>query len=238
VNNKKQICLPGLNKQFDFLKTNLPVNPESVLVIGSGSEIVAELIAKHFLCKIELIVQDYESLINSKIILGNDSEVKVSFMDYEVTDYRAESFELIYAQASVSFLNRNKIIKEIKRILKPDGYICIGEIVSLKQDIPLFVKDIFESAGLLPIYTDELEKYYSERNLNLISQQDFSDTLAEYYIQYASQLKSSKYDLTDSEKSYYKKILNKISHESNAYLKLGGDKFIGFVSLLMQKGNN
>ena len=159
-------------------------------------------------------------------------------MDYEVTDFTAESFDLIYAQASVSLLNRNKIIKEIKRILKPDGYICIGEIVSLKPDIPLFVKDIFDSAGLLPIYADQLEKFYSERNINLISQQDFSDTLAEYYIQYASQLKSTKYDLTDSEKSYYKKILNKISHESNAYLKLGGDKFIGFVSLLMRKGNN
>ena len=82
MNNKKQICLPGLNKQLDFLKKNLPVNPESVLVIGSGSEIAAELIAKHYLCKIELIVQDYESLINSKIILGNDSQVKVSFMDF------------------------------------------------------------------------------------------------------------------------------------------------------------
>jgi SAM-dependent methyltransferase len=238
MNNKKQICLPGLNKQFDFLKKNLPVNPESVLVIGSGSEPAAELITNHFSCNIELIVQEYESLMNSRIILGNDSNIKVSFMDYEVTDFAGESFDLIYAQASVSLLNRNKIIKEIKRILKPDGYICIGEIVSLKKDIPLFVKDIFDAAGLLPIFAGELEKYYSERNLNLISQQDFSDTLAEYYIQYASQLKSTKYDLTDSEKSYYKKILNKISHESNAYLKLGGDKFIGFVSLLMQKGNN
>jgi ubiquinone/menaquinone biosynthesis C-methylase UbiE len=135
-------------------------------------------------------------------------------------------------------LNRNKIIKELKRILKPGGFICIGEIVSLKQDIPLFVKDIFDAAGLLPLYVDELEKYYSERKLNIIFQQDFSETLSEYYIRYASQLKSAKYDLTDSEKSYYKKILNKISHESNVYLKLGGDKFIGFVSLLLQKGNN
>jgi SAM-dependent methyltransferase len=238
MNNKKQICLPGLNKQFDSLKKNLQVNPKTVLVIGSGSENAAALITNHFSCSTELIVQDYESLMNSRINLDNDSNIKISLMNYEVTDFAPESFDLIYAQASVSLINRNKIIKEIKRILKPDGYLCIGEIVSLKQDIPLFVGDIFDSAGLLPLFVDDLEKYYTERKFNLISLQDFSNTLAEYYTLYASLLKSTKENLTDNEKSYYKKLLNKIHHESNVYLKLGGDKFIGFVSLLLQKGNN
>ena len=41
--------------------------------------------------------------------------------------------------------------------------------------------------------------------------------------------------LGESEKAYHKKMLNRISHESNAYLKLGADKFIGFVSLLLTK---
>jgi len=238
MNNKKQICLPGLNKQFDFLKKNLTVTPESVLVIGSGSETAAVLITNQYSCKIDLIVQDYESLINSKMILSNDTNINISLMDYEVTDFAPESFNLIYAQASISLINRNKIIKELKRILKPGGHICIGEIVSLRKDIPLFVKDIFDAAGLLPLFVEDLEKYYAERSLNLISLQDFSNTLSEYYTQYSTQLKSTKYDLSDSEKSYYKKLLNKISHESNAYLKLGGDKFIGFVSLFLQKGNN
>jgi SAM-dependent methyltransferase len=238
MNNKKQICLPGLNKQFDFLKKNLQVNPKTVLVIGSGSENAAALITNHFSCSTELIVQDYESLMNSRINLDNDSNIKISLMNYEVTDFAPESFDLIYAQASVSLINRNKIIKEIKRILKPDGYLCIGEIVSLKQDIPLFVRDIFDSAGLLPLFVDDLEKYYIERKFNLISLRDFSNTLAEYYTLYASLLKSTKENLTDNEKSYYKKLLNKIHHESNVYLKLGGDKFIGFVSLLLQKGTN
>jgi len=238
MNNKKQIFLPGLNKQFDFLKKNLSVSPKFVLVIGSGSETAATLISNHFSCDIELIVQDYESLMNSKIILGNNSNIKVSLMNFEVTDFDSESFDLIYAQASISLLNRNKIIKELKRILSPGGYICLGEIVSLEKNVPSFVKDIFEAAGLLPLFIDELEKYYTERMLVMVSLQNFSDTLYEYYTQYTSQLKSSKYDLTDSEKSYYKKILNKISHESNSYLKLGGDKFIGFVSLLLQKGQN
>jgi ubiquinone/menaquinone biosynthesis C-methylase UbiE len=238
MNNKKQICLPGLNKQFDSLMKNLQVNPKTVLVIGSGSENAAALITNHFSCSTELIVQDYESLMNSRINLDNDSNIKICLMNYEVTDFAPESFDLIYAQASVSLINRNKIIKEIKRILKPDGYLCIGEIVSLKQDIPLFVRDIFDSAGLLPLFVDDLEKYYTERKFNLISLQDFSNTLAEYYTLYASLLKSTKENLTDNEKSYYKKLLNKIHHESNVYLKLGGDKFIGFVSLLLQKGIN
>ena len=51
-------------------------------------------------------------------------------------------------------------------------------------------------------------------------------------------LKNTKEDLPENEKSYYKKLLNQISHESNVYLKLGGDKYLGFYALILQKGEN
>ena len=44
-------------------------------------------------------------------------------------------------------------------------------------------------------------------------------------------------NLTDKEKSFYKKLLSKISHESNAYLKLGADRYIGFKMLILKKTN-
>jgi hypothetical protein len=43
--------------------------------------------------------------------------------------------------------------------------------------------------------------------------------------------------LSNEEKSYHKKMLKRISHESNAYLKLGGNKFIGFISVILRKAN-
>jgi DNA-directed RNA polymerase subunit N (RpoN/RPB10) len=47
-------------------------------------------------------------------------------------------------------------------------------------------------------------------------------------------LKANINNLSGQEKSYYKKLLNKISHESNAYLKLGADKYIGFKMLILK----
>jgi hypothetical protein len=76
-----------------------------------------------------------------------------------------------------------------------------------------------------------------DRNFELIDEINLSNTLNEYYSSNLILLNNKIKTLTDNEKAYYKKILNKLSHESNAYLKLGADKYIGFVALLLKKNN-
>jgi len=234
--NKEKFLLPGLDKQINFLRKNLTSEISSALVIGSASEIPAEIISNKFNCKIEVIVEDYESLLNSRLILSSVPNVNVRLMSFEATDFKENSFDLVYAQASVSSLNRNKVVKEIKRILKPDGFFCVGEVVTLKKNVPQFVQDIFDASNLLPLFVDNLEKYYSERKFILIGRIGLTNTLNEYFLLNKDLLSTSKENLTEREKSYYKKLLNKINHESNAYLKLGADKYIGFISLLLRKG--
>ena len=233
--DKNKILLPGLEKQINFLRKNLTSEINSALVIGSASEIPAEIISKNFNCNVEVIVEDYESLLNSKLILSNESNVNLRLMGFEATDFNSSSFDLVYAQASISSTKRNKIVKEINRILKPGGHFCVGEIVALNKDVPRFVQDIFDSSDLLPLFNNDLTKYYFERKFTLSGSVDLTNTLKEFFLLNADMLKSSKGDLTQQEKSYYKKLLNKISHESNAYLKLGADKYIGFIALLLQK---
>jgi ubiquinone/menaquinone biosynthesis C-methylase UbiE len=228
--------LPGLDRQVEFLLNNFKNPAQHILVVGSNSEEMAKELASHFETEVELIVEDYDSLMNSKLILESSTKINVRLMDFEVTDFDDLSFDLIYAQASISLTKRNKIVKELKRLLKPSGFLCVGEVVALRKDYPPFVQDIFDSSDLLPLFVDDLEKYYTERKFNFLVQQNLTHTLRKYYSRSASLMDDSVYDLTSSEKSYYKKILNKFSHESNAYLKLGGDKFIGFVAILLQKG--
>ncbi len=60
-------------------------------------------------------------------------------MDFSITDFNDAVFDIVYAQASISSKMRNKIIKEIKRILKPEGILSVGEITSLKSSPPIFV---------------------------------------------------------------------------------------------------
>jgi len=230
------VFLPGLKRQINFLFKHYNERPKKILVIGSASDFMANNFSAKYNVSVDLIVDDYESLLNSKLAVLQSTKLRL--MNFDSTDFDSSTFDLIYAQASISLTNRNKILKEISRIMKPDGYFCIGEIVALQKDIPSFVKNIFDSSDLLPLFINEIEKYYTDRNFIPLAKADFSDTLREYYTESESQLKQTLQKLRGNEKSYYKKLINKINHESNAYLKLGGDKYIGFVALLLQKGKN
>ncbi len=113
-----KIFLPGNEKQLEHLESKLEIAGKDVLVIGTGSEEIAIYLQIRRAASVKIIVSDYESVMNSRMILPKETEISVRMMDFEHTDFSAESFDLIYAQASVSSSRRNKVIKEIKRILK------------------------------------------------------------------------------------------------------------------------
>jgi len=235
MKENQSIFLPGGFKQFRILKTKYVLNDRNVLVMGSGSEKIAEKMIKSGASSVELIVNDYNSLINSRLNLSDDSKVSVKMMDFDITDFNGEEFDLVYAQVSISSLNRNKIVKEIKRILKPEATLCVGEITSLINDYPPFVKNIFDTSDILPLLNDSCGTYYIERNFSVLYEKDLSSSLQSFYEHTAERLEDKIYTLTEKEKSYYKKLLNKINHESNAYLKLGADRYIGFKMLILKK---
>jgi ubiquinone/menaquinone biosynthesis C-methylase UbiE len=230
--------LPGLNGQLEFLKKYLLAQPSSVLVIGSSSESIAQSITTQYNSPVDLIVGDYESLMNSKVVLGAETKINLRMMSFDSTDFMNEQFDLVYAQASISINNRNKIVKEIKRILKPGGYFCVGEVTALTKEIPQYITDIFDTSDMLPLFTDDLSKYYLERNFKVCNKINLSNTLKEYYSFSANALRDIFRNLGEKEKSYYKKLINKISHESNSYLKLGGHRHMGFEVMLLRKGDN
>lgn len=228
------IFLPAGFKQFRILKSKFIISGKSVLVIGAGSEKIAEKMIDSGAVSVKMIVNDFDSLMNSRLNLGKEGKIILEMMEYDNTDFSDNEFDLVYAQGSISSSNRSKIIKEIRRILKTDGVLCVGEITSLKKDYPVFIKDIFESSEIIPLLNDSCSTYYTERNFSVLYEQDLSSSLKFFYENASLSLEKSIEKLTDTEKSYYKKLLNKISHESNAYLKLGADKYIGFKMLILK----
>jgi SAM-dependent methyltransferase len=228
-----KIFLPGGKEQLKFLFDNYKNSPKSILVIGSASESIANSLSVKYKTGVELIVTDYESLINSKLMVSH--RTKLSLMNLDTTDFKSDSFDLVYAQASISLTNRNKIIKELSRILKSGGFLCVGEIIALQKTFPPFVKNIFETSDLLPIWLNEIDKYYIDKRFSIQAKINLSHRLKEYYTKSSESLRGSIKELKENEKSYFRKLINKISHESNAYLKLGGDKYWGFYSLLLKK---
>jgi|YelNatPaOPRAMG01_1025707.scaffolds.fasta_scaffold03807_3 ubiquinone/menaquinone biosynthesis C-methylase UbiE len=228
--------LPGTDKQLKLLLSHFDVNGKDVLVIGAGCESIAKIIKDNNANTVVIIVEDNDSLLTSRLLLANVKSISVRMMEFDNTDFASQKFDLVYAQASISNSKRNKILREIKRILKPDGFLCVGESVSLKKSIPQFVKDIWKFSGIVPLGVDEAEKFYRENNFKVFNEFDLSSTLKEFYQSGKEFLKGGTELLTDKEKSYYKKVLNQISHESNVYLKLGGYEYIGFRMFLLKKG--
>lgn len=228
------IFLPGGFKQFRILKSKYTIADKIVLVVGAGAEPIARKMLDANAVSVHLIVDEYESLMKARLLLSKESKITVKMMDYDNTDFHENEFDLIYSQASVSTLSRNKIIKEIKRVLKPGGTFCVSEITSLRKDYPAFIRDIFESSDILPLSHDNCKEYYQERKFEVLYEEDLSSSLKSFYETAALSLKDSISSLSDNEKSYYKKMLNKISHESNSYLKLGAEKYIGLKMLLLK----
>lgn len=231
----KNTFLPGSNNQLKFLLDNFDVAGNKILVVGSASENIAVELAEKSGTTVTLIVEDLNSFMNSNMILEEAANVEVKMMDFDATDFGANMFDLIYAQASVSLDKRNKIIKEFKRILNPGGVFCTGEIVTVGKNIPAFVNDIMNSSAMEPLNSDEFQNYYEQRGFEILNLEDLTSTLGEFYSGSLVKLSDAIKDFSERESSYYKKLVNKIKHESEAYLKLGADKYIGFKVILMRK---
>jgi ubiquinone/menaquinone biosynthesis C-methylase UbiE len=235
VENKTNVFLPGLDNQIRFVRRSLELRGKLTLTLGSASEEIVKLFAEETSQKAELIVEDYNSLLNSRLLLEDNENTNVRLMDFEFTDFNDKEFDLVYTQGAISNPRRNKIIKEIKRILKSDGLLCLGEVVSLNEELPQFVLDIYDTSDLEPLHINKIEDYYKEKKFEIIDKKDLSFTLKDYYSKNLYELKKSLKDMAENEKSYYKKTINMISHEAKAFLSQGADEFIGFYSLILKK---
>jgi len=232
ANQTNNILLPGGSKQLEHLfEQNIPKG-EQALIIGPNCESIAARLIDYF-TNLFIVTDNYESVMQIKMKLKDEEKVKVKMMDYAHTDFENEHFDLIYAQGSISVTNKKNIVKEIKRILRSQSLFCAGEIVSLKEPVPGFVNDIWERSDLEPIASSKIKKYYEGKGFEVLSEKDLSDTLKDFYEKIRNTVAKVSKDEKESDKKYFARM----KHESHAYLKLGGDKYIGFKSLILRKLN-
>lgn len=235
---KPKILLPGLMEQFSFLKKNIEFTDGNILVIGSHSEFVASELADSSNSRVFLINHNHESLTLSRINLGKNKSVITRMMEYENTDFKDDMFDIVYAQGSISIKNRKKITKEIFRILKTGGLFCCGELIKTDEELPRFITDLWNRTGVDGIFIKQVNDFYTSAGFNIVKQVDLSQTLKEFYEIYQSLFLSMKSELTEEEVHYQRKLFDRLNHEINIYLKLGGLKHIGFHALLLRKEMN
>ena len=231
----KFIYLPGSVYQINkFLEDNI-VEEKDILIIGANSEAFAEEFLNQKARSVIIIVDDNDTLIRSRFVLSGKRKISVRMMEYTNTDFQDSSFDIVYAQASISTHARKKILKEIKRILRPEGLLCCSEIVNLEQDVPKFINDLRENSGIEALWMNELNDFYINTGFEIVSEENLSNRLQNFYRDSNRLLEDNKEDLTESEKSYYRRVLKMMSHEPNAYLDLGGYRYMGLKMLTVRK---
>jgi len=226
------IHLPGGNHQIAHLLSEHNSPESKVLILGTVNKSIFSKISTAF-SQLNIIVDNYDSLIELRFLIKESDSVKIRMMDFSNTDFENDSFDIIYAQGSISVPERKNILKEIKRILSPNGICSIGEIVSLKEPVANFIKDIWEQSGLDPLQSSAIKSWYADRGFKVQSEKDFSATLNDFYEETRHLVSKAGREKKEQNKKYF----SRMKHESNAYLKLGGDKYIGFKSLVMRKSN-
>ena len=162
-----KILLPGTDQQIKLFSVTVDVKDKTILVVGGESVPIALRLKESGADKVEIIAEDYETFINSSLLLGENSGLNIKIMDFANTDFAKNSFDIIYAQGSLSSEGRKEIVKEMRGLLKPGGILCDGEIVRLDNDVPAYIEDIFENSGIDPLTVDELKNFFTERNFNI-----------------------------------------------------------------------
>jgi SAM-dependent methyltransferase len=233
----KTIYLPAGIDQFNHLKANTELSEKSILLIGANTEIIGKQFLDAGAKSVAIIIDDYDLLIKARLAIDKIDKISVKFMEYTKTDFEDASFDIVYAQGSISNSERNKILKETRRVLKPKGIMIAGEYVSLKAAAPNYVNDVWESGNISPLKSAELATYYKAMSFDVINVYEHSTKLKDFYESIKKLLNENIDQLTEQEKSYYKKLLKRINHESNVYLKLGGSDYMGFSSIIVRKNS-
>ncbi|QOJ27997.1 MAG: class I SAM-dependent methyltransferase [Ignavibacteriales bacterium] len=229
------ILLPGLDDQLHFLTRNIPVQGRNVLIIGSGAEKVAFALLEEGCTSIQIITDSEELLVNARLMLSGSDHIKIRFSEYGALDFPDGSFDLVFAQGTVSRTDRKKILKEIYRVLKSEGVFCPGEMTSIKGDIPPFLKSVFSANNMDVLSADSLSMIYKGEGFKVKAVKSLDNTLKEYYKETERALNRRLGKMTKEEQKNHKDMITKTRHEINVFLNLGGLKYAGFSSFLLLK---
>ena len=229
------VLLPGLEDQILFLLNNVDVTDKRILIMGPGSLHIADKLLANGASAIELIIDDEELMLADRLQAKASEKLRIRYMEFFSTDFKDESFDLVYAQASVSTTKHMKILKEIKRITKPQGSICLGELVQLTKEIPASVRNVWERTKVRPHEIIKLQEAYASQGFEPVLETDLSFTMKFVYKKHLYTMNKHLPSMTEAEKKVYKKEIKTYRHEANMYLQFKGDNYTGFIVFLMRK---
>jgi SAM-dependent methyltransferase len=229
-NSKPDILLPGLDEQAEFFAKEYSLAQKKGLILGAGVNPAAVRFEQAG-AEVAAIIDDDDLLVRERLLAPG----KVKYMDYFSTDYADETFGFIYAQASVSVAQRNKILKESFRLLKPGGVFCLGDVLKRDENTPVSVVEIWEHSNLHPVTLENAEQLYTTNKFSIENKLDLSQTIEAVYRYHAEIFEDEKALLSDEDRHAMRKELKRMRHEANMFVKMGAKKHMHYYVFLLRK---
>ena len=137
----REVFLKYTGKAFEMLPK---LENPSILDIGCGSGTPTIELAKLSDGEITGIDIDQAALDRFKLKIEKEdlsSRIKIFNLSIYNTDFSAESFNLIWDEGVLHILNIKKSLVECNRILKPNGFLVVGEVIKwISNNLKIFPK--------------------------------------------------------------------------------------------------
>ena len=134
--NDKSLSGAILKMNDQILKYTKIDESSKVLDAGCGYCGTAMYIASKKKCHIEAITIVEEQVKTAKKVIKEkklDNYINVSVQDYTNTNFKGNTFDVIYGLESICYADKSKFLKEAYRLLKPNGTLIILDGFNSKE---------------------------------------------------------------------------------------------------------
>jgi SAM-dependent methyltransferase len=233
---------PGGPKLSQTLLSEIPSdlreNPEaSLLLMGCrlGENLIA--ISEHFAGRLIGIEEDTESIFHAKMAITEsalESRVSARLMAPVQTNFRPGQFDVVMMEGIFSGYPPTRVLKEALRVLQHPGWLLLSDSCWLEQQVPTYVRDVWESREHKLLTREALRTLLEERGLEIITLEDRSDVLEGFYHQFTGTVKGIAKGGFEGMK-HLKGLVKHYKHEIDVYRKHGGDRYMGYMSAVARR---
>ncbi|MBR9978924.1 MAG: methyltransferase domain-containing protein [Bacteroidetes bacterium] len=211
----------------------------SLLLMGCRQGENALALAEVFPGRIIGIEEDSEPIFYGKMAVserGLASRVSLQFMSPVSTNFRAGQFRIIILEGMLSGYTPGRVLREALRLLDDRGFLLLSDSCWLADDVPTYVRDVWESPDHKILTPPQLRQLLEERGMEILHFEDRSRVLDSFYRQFEDTVRDIAHGGFEGMK-HRKSLIKHYKHEIDVYRKHGGDRYMGYFSMVARKSS-